>query len=108
MSNVRRRLAVGADVQPDGGVHFRVWAPRRRTVEVAFEEGAAPLRLDTEGGGYFSGFAPRAAAGARYRYRLDGNDAFPDPASRFQPEGPHCPSEVVDPGRFAWTDAARS
>ena len=44
--------------------------------------------------------------GARYRFRLDGGDAFPDPASRFQPEGPHGPSQVVDPTRFRWTDAA--
>jgi maltooligosyltrehalose trehalohydrolase len=36
---------------------------------------------------------------------LDGSDAlYPDPASRFQPEGPHGPSEVIDPAAFAWTD----
>jgi maltooligosyltrehalose trehalohydrolase len=101
-----RRLAVGAEVQPQGGVHFRVWAPRRRSVEVVFEGSAAAVRLDAEPGGYFSGLAPRAAAGARYRYRLDGGDAFPDPAARFQPDGPDGPSEVVDPGRFDWTDGA--
>jgi maltooligosyltrehalose trehalohydrolase len=100
-----RRLPVGAEVQPQGGVHYRVWAPRRRTVEVVFEGGEAPLRLDAEPGGYFSGLAPRGRAGARYRYRLDGGDAYPDPASRFQPDGPDGPSEVVDPGRFEWTDA---
>jgi maltooligosyltrehalose trehalohydrolase len=43
-------------------------------------------------------------AGARYRYRLDGGDACPDPASRFQPDGVHGSSEVVDPAAFAWTD----
>ena len=43
----------------------------------------------------------------RYRFRLDrGETALPDPASRFQPEGPHGPSEIVDPGEFAWTDRA--
>jgi maltooligosyltrehalose trehalohydrolase len=99
-------LAVGAEPQADGGVHFRVWAPRRRTVDVAFEQGGGTVRLQSETGGYFSGLAPRAAAGARYRYRLDEGDAFPDPASRYQPEGPHGPSEVVDPSRFAWSDAA--
>ena len=35
---------------------------------------------------------------------LDGRDEFPDPASRFQPEGPHGPSQVIDPGTFPWTD----
>src|SRR6476469_7812004 len=49
---------------------------------------------------------PGMAAGARYRLQLDGGEAFPDPASRFQPEGPHGPSEVVDPAAFRWTDAA--
>jgi maltooligosyltrehalose trehalohydrolase len=40
-----------------------------------------------------------------YAYRLDGGPACPDPASRFQPAGPHGPSEIVDPGAFAWNDA---
>jgi maltooligosyltrehalose trehalohydrolase len=47
-----------------------------------------------------------AGAGTRYRFLLDGAEpAFPDPVSRFQPEGPHGPSEVIDPGAFAWSDA---
>lgn len=100
---IPRRFPVGAELQP-GGVHFRVWAPRRKSVAVAFESGGeAPLQREV--GGYFSGLASGAANGARYRYRLDGGDCFPDPVSRFQPEGPHGPSQVVDPSAFAWTDA---
>jgi maltooligosyltrehalose trehalohydrolase len=100
-----RRLPVGAEVQPGGGVHFRVWAPSRDHVEIVVEGGPAG-RLELEAGGYFSGFFPEAAAGTHYRFRLDGEDRlYPDPASRFQPGGPHGPSEVVDPGAFAWTDA---
>ena len=46
------------------------------------------------------------APGTRYRFRLDGGDhLYPDPASRFQPDGPHGPSEVIDPPTFRWTDA---
>ena len=82
-----------------------MWAPKRNKVEVVIEGGAAAL-LSRGPGGYFSGVVENAGAGARYRYRLDGGDAFPDPASRFQPEGPHGPSEVVDPAQFAWTDSA--
>jgi maltooligosyltrehalose trehalohydrolase len=101
-----RRLAAGAEVVP-GGVHFRVWAPARARVEVQVE-GVAPAwhALDREPGGWYSGRVDGLGDGARYRYRLDGAEAFPDPASRFQPEGPHGPSQVVDPGRFAWKDAA--
>jgi maltooligosyltrehalose trehalohydrolase len=99
-----RELPIGAEPQ-EGGTHFRVWAPRCRRVEVMVE-GGSTFALEAERGGYFSGRAARVEAGARYRFRLDGGDAFPDPASRFQPEGPHGPSEVVDPWRFRWSDRA--
>jgi len=97
-----RRLPVGAEVLDAGGVHFRVWAPRCRAVDVVIEGEHHPLAL--EGGGYFAGTIASARAGTRYRYRLDGAEAYPDPASRFQPEGPHGPSEVIDPA-FDWSDA---
>ncbi len=90
---------------PQGGVSFRVWAPRRRTVAALFQSGSA-IDLTPEAEGYFSGIAPHASPGDRYRFQLDGGAAFPDPASRFQPEGPHGPSQIVDPGRFSWTDTA--
>jgi maltooligosyltrehalose trehalohydrolase len=102
-----RTLQIGAGLTPEG-VHFRVWAPDRKRVEVLFEEVTEewPVEFDLtpEGDGYFSGTVPQAGAGALYKYRLDGGDAFPDPASRFQPQGPHGPSQVVDPSAFAWTD----
>ena len=105
----RRRLPVGAEVQPEGGVHFRVWAPLRRRVNVEVQDATGttlaqtPLASETEG--YFSGFVPEARAGNRYGYRLDeGGQLYPDPASRMQPEGPHALSEVVDPATFDWTD----
>jgi maltooligosyltrehalose trehalohydrolase len=104
----RRRLPVGAEVVPGGGVHFRVWAPVRRRVEVVFAAAAGRRGLELEGeaaGGYFSGFAAAAGAGDLYRFRLDDGDAFPDPASRFQPEGPHGPSRVVDPAAYGWRDS---
>src|SRR3954469_15847573 len=102
-----RRLPIGAEVLPDAaGVHFRVWAPPRRSVEVVFDAPSLPdLPLVHEDNGYFAGIAPAARAGVRYRFRLDGEQyLYPDPTSRFQPEGPHGPSQVVDPGAFTWTD----
>jgi len=99
----QRRLPIGAEAGPDG-TFFRVWAPASSTAAVAFEgeAPAEPFVLRPETGGYFAGFHPDARAGHRYRIRLD-RGLFPDPASRFQPEGPHGPSEIVDPA-FEWTD----
>ncbi len=102
-----RRLPVGAEVQPEGGVHFRVWAPRRRSVSVVLEDGPgakSKIALQAEPGGYFSGLVEKAHAGTRYSYCLDEDKCYPDPASRFQPEGPHGFSLVVDPSAFPWTD----
>jgi maltooligosyltrehalose trehalohydrolase len=57
--------------------------------------------------GYFSGAITTVGAGTLYHYRLDGSpELVPDPASRFQPYGPHVPSQVIDPGQFQWTDNA--
>lgn len=105
---IYRRLPVGAEVQPDGGVHFRVWAPLKSKVHVVIEGGMSKspgIELMPEDNGYFSGLAGDAGNSTLYRYRLDeDNNLYPDPASRFQPQGPHGPSQVVDPEKFEWTD----
>lgn len=110
-----RRLPVGAEIVPDGGVHFRVWAPLCRSVAVVLEagiggdpRGGGVTELRPEPGAYFAGVVPDAAAGSLYRYLLDGDGPFPDPASRFQPQGPHGPSQVVDPTAFEWHSAGRA
>jgi maltooligosyltrehalose trehalohydrolase len=98
-------MPVGAEVVP-GGAHFRVWAPDHDDAEVVLETGgrSSVHALDSEPDGYFSGWID-ASPGDLYRYRLDGAALLADPASRFQPQGPHGPSEVVDPGTYAWHDA---
>jgi maltooligosyltrehalose trehalohydrolase len=110
-----RHLPVGGELLPGGGAHFRVWSPERRRMEVVFEpeDGGtgrqlACVELMRDSQGYFSGFAAEARDGDRYRLRLDGdpNQTFPDPVSRFQPSGPFGPSQLIDPTRFAWSDAA--
>jgi maltooligosyltrehalose trehalohydrolase len=93
---------------PEGeATRFRVWAPASERVDVVVygPDAERVVPLEPEGGGFFAARVEGVGAGARYRYRLDGGDAFPDPASRSQPEGVHGPSEVVDPGPFRWTDA---
>ena len=97
-----RRWPIGTEVLPVGTTYFRVWAPPRTSLAVVIEN-APPVALENEGNGYHSGVVP-AGAGTRYRLQVDDRGAFPDPMSRFQPDGPHGPSEVVDPTTFAWTD----
>jgi maltooligosyltrehalose trehalohydrolase len=100
-----RGYSIGAEPLPGGGVGFRVWAPKCKRVEVVLDSGDS-IGMERCAGGYFAGVASDAGHGTRYRYCLDGGDSFPDPASRFQPEGPHGSSQVVDATRFHWTDAA--
>ena len=80
---------------------------RRRSVDlvIAPATASAPSRWSATSDGYWELRAPlMCGAGDRYRYRLDGDRTLPDPASRFQPEGVHGPSQVIDPRAFAWTD----
>jgi maltooligosyltrehalose trehalohydrolase len=104
-AQVARRLPIGAE-PVEGGVHFRVWGPKHESISVVLDRGGHERRvpLDREPGGYHSGLAD-AAPGDRYMFEV-GDARYPDPASRFQPEGPHGPSEIVDPRAFRWTDAA--
>ena len=105
-----RRFPVGAECRAGGGVDFRVWAPKRKNVRIILEDGPGSpgaVQLEAEADGYHQGFSPEAGAGTLYRFELDHDPVrYPDPVSRFQPEGPHGPSQVVDPGAFRWSDDA--
>jgi maltooligosyltrehalose trehalohydrolase len=93
------------------GVRFRVWA-EASIVELVVEarrgaRGAEPpVGLDGQADGTFTTWVQGLRAGDWYRYRLDRDGPFPDPASRFQPDGVHGPSAIVDPQGFDWSDAA--
>lgn len=103
-TGVSRRLPVGAE-RVQGGVHFRVWAPVCRRIDVVVGADDAEHALAPEPDGWFAGRVDGIGAGTRYRFRLDrSQDLLADPASRFQPHGPNGPSEVIDPDAFAWTD----
>ena len=111
----RRRFPVGAEPVAKKGVHFRVWAPDKKTVKLVINSQDEELdslypptemALQSEGNGYFSVFVQEACVGSLYRYLLDDDpQPYPDPASRFQPQGPHGSSQVVDALTFDWTDA---
>jgi maltooligosyltrehalose trehalohydrolase len=91
----------------DGGeVCFRVWAPRVRELSLRLISGgeSRTFPLNAECDGYFSATIAGAGDGDRYFFILDNDAERPDPASRFQPEGVHGPSQVVNPAGFPWTD----
>jgi len=98
-----RTVPLGAQVV-ETGVQFRLWAPKAHRIEVVFGSGnTQSLRRDDETG-YFTAIISEASPGMTYRYRVDGKHDFPDPCSRFQPEGPHGPSQIVDSSAYRWRE----
>jgi maltooligosyltrehalose trehalohydrolase len=98
-----RRFPVGAELREDGCA-FRLWAPERDRVDLVLDGRDHPMEKEADG--YFSLTVPGVEEGALYRFGLDGGEElFADPASRFQPEGPTGPSEVVNAHSFVWQDA---
>jgi maltooligosyltrehalose trehalohydrolase len=99
----RHELPFGAQPEADG-VRFRLWAPRAGSVSLQLGD-ANPVGspMAHEGEGWWVLTTAVARPGTRYRYVIDGK-AFPDPASRRQPEGVHGPSEVGDPDAYDWSD----
>lgn len=96
--------SLGAVYLTERRCQFRTWAPFSQKVDVHIvspRERVIPL--ESEGNGYFAATTESVKPGDRYLYRLDGQKERPDPASRFQPEGVHGPSQVVDT-RFPWED----
>ena len=90
----------GAEITPQG-VRFRLWAPKAKRVDLQLDGEF----LSMEGrDGWFERVEPRAKVGSLYKYRIDGEQLVPDPASRFQPQDVDGPSEVVDPRAFRWHD----
>jgi malto-oligosyltrehalose trehalohydrolase len=81
----------------EDGVTFRLWAPGARSVDLIIDKPASMAR----NGEWFELHAPNARPGTRYRFRIDGELDIPDPASHFQPDDVHGPSEVID-RRYAW------
>ena len=116
-------LALGATHLQGNNCRFVLWAPLAETVDVRIldehdpttptgaiaggkPKGGRLIRLQRTDKGYHEGIAEGIRPGARYVYCLDGNKARPDPASRFQPEGVHEASQIIDPRAFQWKDAS--
>ncbi len=101
------QLDLGARMIEGDLVRFKVWAPLANTVAVELvDQDRMAIPMQPLPKGYFEATVEGVGPRARYRYLLDGKESRPDPASRFQPEGVHGSSAVVDPDSFHWADTA--
>ena len=106
-------MPFGAQCASGGGVRFRLWAPRAEQVELRLsdpvadsspEHFRAAMALHRMEQGWFELVTEEAKIGSQYLFQIDGRAKVPDPASRFQPQDVHGPSEVVDPAAFDWQE----
>jgi len=99
----RHPMTFGASLTNDGAL-FRLWAPAAKNVELRLAAKAGDLSMERRGDGWFERHLESIRAGARYQFVIDGHQAVPDPASRFQPDDVDAPSELIDPTQFEWSD----
>ena len=103
-STTGNAMRLGANRLADGRWEFLLWAPKARSVSLHLLHSGELLTMAPLSRGYFRRTVENLEPGTRYFFQLDGAREVPDPASRFQPEGVHGPSEVVDLNQFQWTD----
>ena len=104
MTQSSQHLSQGAELQP-GGVTFRLWAPGCESVSLVLEQDGKVLLMQRQPGDFFELLVDGAEAGTLYRFQLPDGMKVPDPASRFQPQDVHGPSEVIDPNAYEWNES---
>ena len=103
-------MRVGASYR--NGCEFTVWAPllEKVSVEIVNSRGEATalLPMSKDDRGYWQAESSGLRAGTLYKYQIadgsGGEESWPDPASRYQPQGVHGPSEVIDHNAYEWQD----
>jgi maltooligosyltrehalose trehalohydrolase len=99
-------MPFGAEVR-EHGVRFRLWAPAAERVELRLTSprgaGERVHSLMDSGDGWWTIETDAARAGSLYSYLVDGQ-TVPDPASRYQPDDVHGPSQAIDPLEYKWSD----
>ncbi|MEQ1354317.1 MAG: malto-oligosyltrehalose trehalohydrolase [Candidatus Acidiferrum sp.] len=108
MSDSNTGLPLGATPLSGQGFRFVVWAPAAKNLSVrrlsGADGGVVPMRRLADG--YFEVEIEDFAPGERYFFRFEDGRERPDPASRFQPEGVHGPTQAIDLDNFKWTDSS--
>ncbi len=102
----RHRMPFGAELQDDGSVRFRVWAPEARELHIALVGHPHPLPMRCGNDGWHELRTTLATADTCYRYVLPNGLHVPDPVSRYQPQDADGPSQVMDPHAFSWQHPA--
>jgi len=99
-------MSFGTNLTADG-VHFRLWAPAAQHVALLLDKNGSEesISMTSSTDGWFERIVPHARSGSRYRYRIDDKLNAPDPASRYNPDDVHAPSQVIDPSAYVWKDS---
>jgi len=97
----------GIRLLPDGSCIFRVWAPEKEKLQLhLYAPEDRLVDMKRVGDGFFETLIRDIGPGARYKYVIEGGEEYPDPASRWQPEGVHGCSAIPGDLSFIWEDAA--
>ena len=98
-------MPFGAEYRGDGSTRFRLWAPGAESVRLVLTGVTVCKQLmPASGKGWFELIVPSVGPRDHYKFEIDGKHCVPDPASRFQPDGVHEASQVVDSGAYEWGD----
>lgn len=98
------KLNLGANFDKDKNLSFKVWAPKCKEINVVIEGQKRTVNLKKDELGYFTGNVSHIEPGSLYKYQVNNKDCFPDPVSRFLPEGLKGPTMIVDPKEYQWHD----
>ena len=95
---------IGAEYLKNRKSRFRIWSPLAESVELVIKGEEQPVKLKKDPQGYWETEVADLEPGSLYKFRLDGEEDFPDPASKAQPEGVHSWSRLHDSNSYQWQD----
>ncbi|MDB5263818.1 MAG: malto-oligosyltrehalose trehalohydrolase, partial [Adhaeribacter sp.] len=96
--------SLGINFSASGEASVVVWAPKAHQVEVNLPDLNLSIPLKREDFGYWHTQTYQIEPGDNYKFVLNGDKHRPDPASLFQPEGVHGPSQAYNVKEYTWSD----
>ncbi|WP_028295895.1 malto-oligosyltrehalose trehalohydrolase [Olivibacter sitiensis] len=97
------KRTLGVNVTASEGTLVTVWAPLQEDVVIVLEDGTV-RKLNRDKKGYWKTTLNESLVGHKYKFRINGEDTFPDPCSLYQPDGVHGYSEITDLNEHQWQD----